>query len=67
MTKTNAIKLFGDRLVRSVWDDEKEEWYFSVNDAIQILTDSENVTDYIKKMRRRDPELHWHQRLHFSR
>lgn len=43
--------------MRSVWDDEKEEWYFSVNDAIQILTDSENVTDYIKKMRRRDPEL----------
>ena len=57
MPKTNAIKLFEDKLVRSVWDDEKEEWYFSVNDVVQILTDSANVTDYIKKMRKRDSEL----------
>ncbi|MBQ4484721.1 MAG: Bro-N domain-containing protein [Prevotella sp.] len=57
MTKTNAIKMFEDRLVRSVWDDEKEEWYFSVNDVVEILTDSTNVTDYIKKMRKRDEAL----------
>ena len=57
MAKKNAIKLFEDKLVRSVWDEEKEEWYFSVNDVVQILTDSTNVTDYIKKMRKRDEEL----------
>ena len=57
MAKKNSIKLFEDKLVRSVWDDEKEEWYFSVNDVVQILSDSVNVTDYIKKMRKRDEEL----------
>ncbi|MBO4438698.1 MAG: DUF1016 family protein [Spirochaetaceae bacterium] len=57
MAKKNSIKLFEDRLVRSVWDDERGEWYFSINDVVQILTDSINVTDYIKKMRKRDEEL----------
>ena len=57
MPKTNSIKLFEDKLVRSIWDDEKDEWYFSVADVVQVLTDSSNVTDYIKKMRKRDPEL----------
>ena len=57
MAKTNAIKLFEDKLVRSVWDDEKEEWFFSVHDVVQILTDSANVTDCIKKMRKRDAGL----------
>lgn len=57
MSKTNSLKLFGDKLVRSVWDDEKEEWFFSINDVVQILTDSTNVIDYIKKMRKRDLEL----------
>ena len=57
MAKKNSIKLFEDKLVRSVWDEEKEEWLFSVNDVVQILTDSTNVTDYIKKMRKRDEEL----------
>ena len=57
MTKVNSIKLFQDKLVRSIWDEEKEAWYFSVNDVVQVLTDSKNVTDYIKKMRKRDEEL----------
>jgi hypothetical protein len=57
MAKKNSIKLFEDKLVRSVWDEEKEEWFFSVNDVVQILTDSTNVTDYIKKIRKRDEEL----------
>ena len=57
MATKNSIKLFQDKIVRSIWDDEKEEWFFSVNDVVQILTDSTNVTDYIKKMRKRDEEL----------
>ena len=57
MTQQNAIKLFEQKQVRSVWDDATEEWYFSVVDVVAILTDSVNPTDYIKKMRQRDPEL----------
>ena len=57
MTKTNSLKLFGDKLVRSVWDDEKEEWFFSIVDVVEILTDSTDPKQYIKKMRMRDSEL----------
>ena len=57
MTQHNEIKIFGEQQVRSVWDDTAEEWYFSVVDVVAALTDSVNPTDYIKKMRQRDPEL----------
>ena len=57
MVKTNSLKLFGDKLVRSVWDDEKEEWFFSIVDVVEILTDSADPKQYIKKMRMRDTEL----------
>jgi len=43
--------------VRIVWDEEQEKYYFSVTDIVQVLTDSVNPRDYIKKMLRRDPEL----------
>ena len=43
--------------MRTAWDDETEEWYFAVSDVVAVLTDSVNPTDYIKKMRKRDPEL----------
>ncbi len=52
-----AIQLFEERKVRTVWDDRTEEWYFSVLDVISVLTDSVNPTDYFKKMRKRDGEL----------
>ena len=48
-TKTQ-IKLFEEQKVRTVWDSEKEEWYFSVVDVVQILTDSKDPKQYIKKM-----------------
>lgn len=57
MAKQNAIKLFEDKLVRSIWDEEQEEWYFSVVDVVEILTDSKDPKQYIKKMRSRDEEL----------
>ena len=57
MTKYNAIKLFESKQVRAIWDDEQEKWYFSITDVIAILTDSVNPTDYLKKMRKRDPQL----------
>lgn len=43
--------------MRTVWDDRQEKWFFSVVDVVAVLTDSANPTDYLKKMRKRDPEL----------
>lgn len=51
------IKLFEESPIRTAWDEEKEEWYFSVQDVITVLTESNNPKQYIKKMRTRDPEL----------
>ena len=53
----NNIQLFENRKIRTAWDNENEEWYFSVSDVVEILTDSKDVKQYIKKMRSRDPEL----------
>ena len=51
-------QLFEGKKVRIVWDAEQEKYpYFSVTDIVQVLTDSVNPRDYIKKMLRRDPEL----------
>ena len=57
MVKKQAIKLFEDRNIRVVWDDEQEVWYFCVVDVVEVLTESKDPSDYIKKMRRRDPML----------
>lgn len=57
MTQHNVIKLFEEKRVRTVWDDQQEKWYFSVVDVVSVLTDSANPTDYLKKMRKRDPQL----------
>ena len=57
MIKKQAIQLFEERKVRTVWDDQEEKWYFCVVDVVEALTDSVNPTDYIKKMKKRDPEL----------
>ncbi len=57
MTQQNKIQLFNGKHVRTVWDDEQEQWYFSVLDVIEVLTDSVNPTDYFKKLRKRDTEL----------
>ena len=42
MTKQNAIKVFEEKKVRTVWDSDKEEWYFSIVDVIEILTEQPN-------------------------
>ena len=51
------IKLFQNKKIRSVWDEEEQQWYFSVVDVVGALTDSVNPTDYLKKMRKRDEAL----------
>ncbi len=53
----NEIKLFEDSQIRSVWDEEKEEWFFSIVDVVQVLTESKDPKQYIKKLRSRDSEL----------
>ena len=57
MTKKQEIKIFEDKKVRTVWDSETEQWYFCVVEVVEVLTDSKNPTDYIKKMKKRDPSL----------
>ena len=54
---TTEIQKFEERSIRTAWDEEREEWYFSVVDVIAVLTESTNPTDYLKKMRKRDELL----------
>ncbi len=53
MTETAQIKIFEDRKVRTVWDNQIEEWYFSVVDVIAVLTDSQNPNNYWKVLKNR--------------
>ena len=55
----SQIKLFESKQIRSVWNEAEEKWYFSVQDVIEVLTDTVNVKDYIKKMKKRDPQLNF--------
>lgn len=54
-SQQKQIVLFEEKEVRRTWHDE--QWYFSVSDVVQVLTDSNDVKQYIKKMRTRDEEL----------
>jgi DNA-damage-inducible protein D len=51
------IKLFESKQIRSVWNEFDQKWYFSVQDVVQLLTDTTDAKDYIKKMKKRDLEL----------
>lgn len=53
MTKQEAIKIFEEKKVRTVWDDETEEWYFSVVDIVAVLSDSPNPNNYWKVLKHR--------------
>lgn len=56
MTKESAIKLFEQKQIRSVWNDEEEKWYFSIVDVISILTDQpsyQRARNYWKVMKTR--------------
>ena len=49
----NEIKLYENQKIRSAWDNEKEEWYFSIVDVITVLTESNNPTAYWRKLKQR--------------
>ncbi len=51
------IKLFESKQIRSVWNEEEQKWYFSVQDVVEVLTDSSDVKQYIKRMLSRDEQL----------
>ena len=53
MTKKQAIQLFEERKVRTVWDDQEEKWYFSIVDVCDVLTDSKDPTAYWRKLKQR--------------
>ena len=53
MTKQQALKLFEERGVRTVWDDEQEKWYFSIVDVVSILTESTDGRKYWNKLKQR--------------
>lgn len=53
MTQKQAIQLFEQRKVRTVWDDEAEKWYFSVIDVVGVLTDSPDAAAYWRKLKQR--------------
>lgn len=53
----SSIKLFNDKKIRSEWNEEEEQWYFSIQDVVEILTDSVDVKQYIKRLRQRDTAL----------
>lgn len=53
----SSIVLFQEKSVRREWDAEKEDWWFSLVDVVEVLTESINPTDYLKKLRKRDVNL----------
>ncbi len=46
MAQSTSIKLFEDKNIRTLWDENQEQWYFSVVDVIAVLTDSTNPRHY---------------------
>ncbi len=53
MSNKNSIKLFEDREIRAIWDEDKEEWFFSVIDVVGVLSESENPRNYWKVLKKR--------------
>ena len=53
MSKQEIIKMFGDRKIRSVWDDEAEIWYFSIVDVVAVLSESKDPLAYWQKLKQR--------------
>ena len=54
---SDDVKMFEGSQIRTVWDNEREEWYFSVVDVVGVLSESKNPTDYLRKMKKRDEIL----------
>jgi hypothetical protein len=53
LTKDTAIRLFNEKQIRSLWDNEQEKWYFSIVDVVGVLTESGNPNNYWKVLKNR--------------
>lgn len=53
MAQNDKIQLFEDKRIRTAWDEEKEEWYFSIVDVVAVLTDSPNPQTYWRVLKKR--------------
>ena len=53
MSENEQLQLFEDQPIRTAWDENAEEWYFSIVDVITVLTDSKNPTAYWRKLKQR--------------
>ena len=53
MASSDKIQLFEDKRIRAAWDEEKEEWYFSIVDVVAVLTDSPNPQTYWRVLKKR--------------
>ena len=53
----SSVKLFESKQIRSIWNEQEQKWYFSVQDVVEVLTESSDVKQYIKKMLSRDALL----------
>lgn len=53
MTKREALQLFEEKKIRSVWDDKEEKWYFSIVDVCAVLTESKDPAAYWRKLKQR--------------
>ena len=58
METNKSLAVFESKQIRRYYDEKTETWYFSIVDIVEALTDSVNATDYLKKLRKRDAELH---------
>lgn len=57
MSDIERIQLFENKRVRTVWVEDEDKWYFVLEDVIEILTESTDPKQYVKRMKLRDPEL----------
>lgn len=53
MTKKEALQLFEQRKVRTVWDDQEEKWYFSIVDVIAVLTETDRPRKYWSDLKKK--------------
>lgn len=53
MERSDKLQLFENKRIRTAWDEEKEEWFFSVVDVVAVLTDSENPRRYWSDLKRK--------------
>ncbi len=58
MTTISNLILFDEKQVRRTWNEAEKKWYFSIQDVLEVLTDSSDSKQYVKKLKSRDPLLH---------